>query len=128
MPSFVDNNLVRDEVVVYRAKIHWSIFLSPFIILIIPLITRLTAYLTTEMAVTSRRVIGKKGLIKRETLDLNHTRVESVVVNQGILGSIFNSGSIEVRGTGGSSFSFMGISSPMEFRRQALEQIDERNQ
>ncbi len=128
MPGYVDNNLVRDEVVVYRAKIHWSIFLNPFIIFIIPLITRLATYLTTEMAVTSRRVIGKQGLFKRETLDLNHTRVESVIVNQGILGSIFNSGTIEVRGTGGSSFSFIGISNPMEFRRHALEQIDERSQ
>jgi uncharacterized membrane protein YdbT with pleckstrin-like domain len=126
MPSYVDNNLVRDEEVVYRARISWSVLISLRMIFIIPIVFALITYLTTEMAVTSRRVIAKRGFIRRTALDLNHARVESVQINQGIFGRIFNSGTVVIRGTGGTNSSFPGISNPMEFRRQALDQIDSR--
>ena len=58
--------------------------------------------LTTELALTNRRIIAKSGLIRRNTIELKTNRVESLEVNQGILGRIFNFGSIVVKGVGGS--------------------------
>ena len=58
--------------------------------------------LTTELALTNRRIIAKSGLIRRNTIELKTNRVESLGVNQGILGRIFNFGSIVVKGVGGS--------------------------
>src|SRR5205085_6129586 len=57
---------------------------------------------TTELAVTDRRVIYKSGLFSRHTLEMNRSKVESVDVDQSILGRIFSFGTIIVRGTGGS--------------------------
>ena len=57
--------------------------------------------LTTELALTNRRIIAKSGLIRRNTIELKTNRVESLGVNQGILGRIFNFGSIVVKGVGG---------------------------
>jgi hypothetical protein len=40
---------------------------------------------TSEFAVTDRRVIIKVGLISRQTIEINMSKVESVEVRQGIL-------------------------------------------
>ena len=63
----------------------------------------LKRYLTTEFAVTSRRVIVKEGFIRRSTpSELNHNRVEGLAVDQGVFARIFNAGTIwVVMGTGG---------------------------
>jgi uncharacterized membrane protein YdbT with pleckstrin-like domain len=71
---------------------------------------------TTELAVTDRRVIYKSGLFARHTLEMNRSKVESVDVDQSILGRIFGFGTIIVRGTGGSLEPIRMISDPLTFR------------
>ena len=71
---------------------------------------------TTELAVTDRRVIYKAGLLARHTLEMNRSKVESVDVDQSILGRIFSFGTIVVRGTGGSLEPIRLISDPLTFR------------
>ena len=57
---------------------------------------------TTELAVTNRRVIYKRGFVRRHTIEMNMDKVESVDVDQSFWGRIFNYGTIVVHGTGGS--------------------------
>jgi uncharacterized membrane protein YdbT with pleckstrin-like domain len=57
----------------------------------------------TEFAVTSRRVISKRGFIWRKTEEMNMDKVETVDINQSILGRILNYGSIRITGTGGTN-------------------------
>jgi len=71
---------------------------------------------TTELAVTDRRVIYKSGVLARHTLEMNRGKVESVDVNQSVLGRILNFGTIIVRGTGGSLEPIRMISDPLVFR------------
>ncbi len=47
-----------------------------------------------ELAVTSKRVIAKFGFISRTTVELNHSKVESFNVDQGVLGRIFGFGTL----------------------------------
>jgi len=54
----------------------------------------------TEMVVTNRRVIYKRGFIRRHTAEMNMDKIESVTVTQSILGRMLNYGTIHVRGTG----------------------------
>jgi uncharacterized membrane protein YdbT with pleckstrin-like domain len=56
--------------------------------------------LTTEIAVTDKRVIYKTGFVQRHTNEMFLTRVESVLVDQSVLGRLLNFGSIHCRGTG----------------------------
>jgi hypothetical protein len=46
----------------------------------------------TEIAVTNRRVIYKKGLIRRQTNEMNMDKVESVQIDQSILGRMLDYG------------------------------------
>jgi uncharacterized membrane protein YdbT with pleckstrin-like domain len=71
---------------------------------------------TTELAVTDRRVIYKSGVFSRHTLEMNRSKVESVDVDQSILGRIFGFGTITVRGTGGSLEPIRMIGDPLVFR------------
>ena len=54
----------------------------------------------TEIAVTNRRVIYKKGLIRRRTNEMNMDKVESVQVDQSILGRMLDYGTVTILGTG----------------------------
>ncbi len=65
---------------------------------------------TTEIAVTDRRIIHKRGFITRHTEETNMDKVASVDVDQSILGRMLDYGSIVIHGTGG---------------RQAIERLDQ---
>jgi uncharacterized membrane protein YdbT with pleckstrin-like domain len=71
---------------------------------------------STEFAVTDQRVIYKTGLLGRHTLEMNRSKVESVDVDQSILGRLLNYGTIIVRGTGGSLEPIRQVAAPLTFR------------
>ncbi len=117
MGSYVESNLLKDERVVYEAKLHWIVFLSlraVFTLFIAPLIE----FLTSEFAITNKRIIIKIGFISRRTLEMNLGKVESIIVDQSILGRILGYGTINVIGTGGTKEPFADIRAPLDFRRQ----------
>jgi uncharacterized membrane protein YdbT with pleckstrin-like domain len=71
---------------------------------------------TTEIAVTNRRIIYKRGFIRRRTVEMNMDKVESVDVDQSIAGRLFGYGTVVVRGTGGGMEPLYKIDDPLEFR------------
>ncbi len=146
--GYVENNLLSGERVLVKAKMHWGVFLPGAVVTIIGFIITIgngeargignlilaggvlllgyewIVFVTTELAVTSNRVIAKLGVIKRDTLELNLTKVESLQVQQGIFGRLLDFGTVIVRGTGGTPTPIPSISKPLEFRRVALQAID----
>jgi uncharacterized membrane protein YdbT with pleckstrin-like domain len=71
---------------------------------------------TTELAVTDRRVIYKTGIFQRHSMEMNRSKVETVGVDQSILGRILGYGTVMVRGTGGSFEPIRFIGDPLSFR------------
>lgn len=141
-----------DERVLHVGKIHWFVFVSGtvmlliaiglfradleggmvqvfgvilFILAMINLINAFIFKISTELAITSKRVIAKVGFISRSTIELNHKKVESFIVDQSIFGRIFGFGTIVVCGTGGGRTPIPNIDNPLEFRRQAMKVADE---
>jgi uncharacterized membrane protein YdbT with pleckstrin-like domain len=55
----------------------------------------------TEMAVTNRRVIYKRGFISRMTAEMHMDKIVSVKIDQSILGRILDYGKVTIVGTGG---------------------------
>lgn len=76
-----------------------------------------------EFAVTNKRVIFKTGVMKRRSVELFLSKIESVNVDEGLWGRALNYGTIDVRGTGGTLEPFHKIAHAQEFRRQIQEQI-----
>lgn len=75
---------------------------------------------TTEIAVTTRRIIFKCGLIARDTIELNFNRVEGLDVRQTICGRLFNYGTVAVRGTGLGNQPMKYVAGPVELRNAAF--------
>src|SRR6478736_8370266 len=71
---------------------------------------------TTETDVTNLRVVHKTGFIKRQTFEMSLDKVESVDVNQSILGRILNYGDVTVLGVGEGGKTLDTIASPLAFR------------
>jgi uncharacterized membrane protein YdbT with pleckstrin-like domain len=78
----------------------------------------------TELAVTNRRVIAKFGLVRRSTVELNLSKVESIRVEQSVMGRIFGFGSIVVTGTGSTMEPIPYIAEPIRFRQAVQAATD----
>jgi uncharacterized membrane protein YdbT with pleckstrin-like domain len=71
---------------------------------------------TTETDVTNMRVVHKTGFIKRRTFEMALDKVESVDVNQSILGRILDYGDVTIQGVGEGKETITTIASPLRFR------------
>ena len=135
MASYVEDALVKDERIVHLGRLSlWSMWhlialgiitLPLFGLGLVFLIMAWVRYRTTELAITTRRVIVKHGFIRRRTIEININKVESIQVDQEIFGRIFNFGTLLIAGAGSPQAPIAGISSPMLFRKAFIEAQDE---
>ena len=71
---------------------------------------------TTETDVTNMRVVHKSGFIKRRTFEMALDKIESVDVNQSIMGRILNYGDVTIMGVGEGRETIRTIAAPLQFR------------
>ncbi|HJR16473.1 MAG TPA: zinc ribbon domain-containing protein [Gemmatimonadales bacterium] len=155
--SYLDDHLLGGERIVYRARLHWTIFLSSIVVVLLGIsawiflqaigeptyayaglglagIGLLIAvgpairYVTSEFAVTNKRVLGKVGFVERESDETLLSKVEAIAVDQGVIGRMLGFGTLTLTGTGGTQGAFRGIAEPLEFRRQIQSQIIEQEE
>lgn len=82
---------------------------------------------TTEVAVTTSRLVLKDGILSRNVDEMSVDRIESVHVIQSILGRILNFGTVMVRGMGIGEISLPPLADPVAFRN-ALERARQYNE
>ena len=144
--SYVQRVLQPGEQLRHVSSIHWIIYWPGVAVgllavvaywfsdmRLLPGIWRYTAYVlalvaivllfqqwlrwwVTEIAVTNRRVIYKKGLIRRQTNEMNMDKVESVQIDQSILGRMLDYGDVTILGTGEGFETLRTIAGPIELR------------
>lgn len=146
--GYVEKNLLKNETIIILQKPHWMIYRS--VVYSIAIFGALAYYSdaapvwiglgflfalpltiltvinrkSTELAITSKRIIVKTGLIGRSTTELNHNQIESLSINQSDLGRMFNYGTITFHGTGGVKTPVKDVDNPLEFRKQVLEMLE----
>jgi uncharacterized membrane protein YdbT with pleckstrin-like domain len=125
--SYVMHSLAPGEIVRYRARIHWIIWLragASLILLgiifvgIVIFVRDLILMTTTEVAITDRRLIKKTGWLSRRTSELELSSVEAVNLNQSVWARVLGCGKILVHGTGDDVWASPLISGPVHFRRE----------
>jgi len=114
----------------FSGEIHsWGVFII-FLILVEIVLVGVAALgpcinkKTAEFAVTNKRVLMKCGFINRRSVEIMLNKVESIAVNQGILGRVLDFGTIIVGGTGGTKDPFHNIAAPLEFRQKIQMEIE----
>jgi uncharacterized membrane protein YdbT with pleckstrin-like domain len=80
----------------------------------------LVIWATTEITVTTQRIVFKRGWIARDTIEINFNRIESLYVKQTILGRILNFGTVIVHGTGIGVQPMRDVTAPIELRNAAF--------
>jgi len=143
--GYVDENLTADEAIVYRTRLHWVIYVGPAVLLVLAIsqygsdvpaiggvfcalgvfwgLLAMLDMFSSEFAVTDKRLIFKTGVVSRKTIELMLQKVESIRVDQSLLGRAMGYGTITVVGTGGTRNPFSRIEAPLDFRRAAQAQI-----
>jgi uncharacterized membrane protein YdbT with pleckstrin-like domain len=148
--GYAERVLQPGETIVYRARLHWIIYLVGMLLILVAiglavaavalktetvriglllgalialflgLFHMFRAWLVaanTEIIVTSRRVIYKTGFISRNTVEMNLDKVESVLVQQGLLGRALNFGTVIIRGVGAGLEPVANIARPLDLHR-----------
>ncbi|WP_375207486.1 PH domain-containing protein [Hyphococcus sp.] len=124
--SYAKSSLGADEEILMIARFPWPYHLVAWSALLLLGIVgvgiliwalMMVHFATTETALTTRRIVYKKGLFTRETMELGVSTVEQIELHQGFWGRIFGFGVIEVSGTGDSEIRSHPMATPVKFRR-----------
>ena len=111
---------VTDTMLSVIQKLHPGIKLFSLIIFLLGVLKfaqMLVIKATTEIAITTTRLVYKRGLVARYVGEMNIDRIEGVSVLQSVMGRIFNFGQVVVRGMGVGELILPVISDPVKFRR-----------
>jgi uncharacterized membrane protein YdbT with pleckstrin-like domain len=120
MGNYVNNHLIKDESVAFETKLHWITLFTLRSLFTLSLAFWFDRWLS-EFVITNRRIIIKTGFIARNTFEMNLSKIESVNVDQSVMGRIFNFGSMTIIGSGGTRETFHKISKPLKFRKAFQE-------
>ncbi len=133
--DYIRTSLVEGERLVYVARFHW-IFTASGVLAVVFLswaagfglsifIGRILQRLSTEVAITDRRVLLKRGLVARNINEINIDRIEGCYVRQSIMGRLLNFGFVVIRGTGVGEIDLpIMLNAPTEFRKALDEARD----
>lgn len=148
--SYAAKVLQPGETIVYRARLHWIVYLSGIVLVFAAVILALAAVVlqgegvrlglmlaalialflgllqmlrawfvvaNTEIIVTSRRLIYKTGFLARNTVEMNLDKVESVLVEQRVIGRMLDYGRVCVRGVGAGLEPIDRVAAPLQLHR-----------
>jgi len=149
--GYVERHLLEGERVVYKTRLHWILFLRPALVIIAGIalavvlrpvqdppwiwligagvvvigaawaLVHYVELMTSEFAVTTSRLILKVGLISRYTTELLLSKVESIGIQQGLIGRMLGFGDLIVTGTGGAREVFRRVRDPIGFRNRVQQ-------
>ena len=152
--SYIQKNIMANERVIYTTKLNWTLYIKSFVLILIGLtlfvdsshsvnnylvslasiilflagiFSAVITYIkikTFEFAVTNKRVLIKHGILRTQSFEIMLNKVEAIYVEQNIIERIVNSGTIIIKGTGGSQNPLRNVDNPFQFRIAVNEQIE----
>lgn len=150
--GYIEENLLPNEQIVYKAKAHPAavmisksltilmIFAPIFLfyagelafaalalIICVPIawagLSDAITRTTMQLGVTDQRVIMRAGFLQKKSFEIPLSKVEGISVEQGLLDRIVGAGYITIIGVGGSHNFTPPIDNPKQFRMIVQEQI-----
>ncbi len=131
--SYVSLTLAPREVILARGQFHWTysfiswawLLLAGWLLIgVAVFFSRQMRKWTTELVVTNRRFIYKRGFISRRTDEFNAARIHAITLEQSLLGRVLGYGTLNIRGEDIGDFGLPAISKPIEFRKALIESLD----
>ncbi len=126
--SYIEKTLSDDEQIIYQAKYHWLYTATAiFALLVLGLVVGIGLIIflymmmnkwTTEIAITNKRLVYKRGWISRKTDEIGLSKLEEINFDQSVLGRIFGYGNVVAHGTGSGTLTLPTIDNPLQFRKE----------
>lgn len=126
--GYIQESLSNGEEIKDLFQLHWfsKIPMVLWMVLAIPtlgitLLLVLWEWLklrSIEQGVTNKRVIYKKGIISRQSEEMKISSIETVEIEQGIMGRLFGFGTVKISGRGISDLIFKNVDDPMDVKRK----------
>ena len=125
--AYIDESLSAGEEIAGLFEQHWVVRIPMvlWLLLVITFPLAIYEYLRvrhTELGVTNKRVISKTGIFSRKSEEMKLTSIETVEIDQSILGRMLGYGNIKVSGRGSSDVLFRNVDDPMGVKR-AIESV-----
>jgi uncharacterized membrane protein YdbT with pleckstrin-like domain len=139
LTNYIRTVLESDERVLHRGFLHWIIYAPAmfllgasvpllavaigFVLMPLALISWLSScvtQLTTEIAVTNQRVIVKRGLIRPSTVEMNVDQIDSIMVEQSVIGRLLDFGTVTVNGAKRGIEPISRVAAPLILRKAVL--------
>ncbi len=130
MASYVEGTLIAGEKILHQGRVSWwsvwHLLLFGVLLLVVGIgigffIWAWIRVKSTELAITNKRVIAKFGFVSRNTVEIAIPKVESIQVQQSMMGRMLDYGTLVISGTGTSHAPIPSIADPLAFRRAFLE-------
>lgn len=131
---YIEESLSKGEQIYQIFPHHWMVkvviaihFIFGVItagIWLIPAIYIWLSWRFTEQGVTNKRVIFKHGIISRKTDEMRLTSIESIIINQSVLGRILGYGTVVITGRGAGDVVLQWMTDPMRVKRE-IESADQ---
>lgn len=124
--SYIDRRLADNETIMYRGRFHWLehayawaslVFLGIFLIGIFLFIRQMIKLKTTNFAITSERVITKRGFLKARVDQMSLDGVEGGKVRQSMVGRLLGYGIVIIEGRGDMELPLPKMADPAGFLR-----------
>lgn len=142
--SYLQDSLAPGEVIVARFKLHWSMWLRLWIVIVLGIIA-VAAFVfaqlqwaalaaaviailisgfewlrlaSIEQGVTNRRVVRKTGILSRNTTELRLASIETVDLKQSGWGRMLGFGDVEITGRGETAMFLQRIADPVVVKRE----------
>ena len=135
------------ERTIYETRLHWAVFCRPIVWLVLALVLGTVPVLrvffiavalvdfagrwmmrsNTQFKLTTRRLTLSTGTLRKRSLELVLPKVESITVNEPLLGRMLGYGTVVVGGTGGTKEAFPLVPSPQQLRDRVQEQLAAQN-
>ena len=141
---FMEKNLLVNERIVFSTKLNWTLYVKSSIVILIGLLVLLDGLFglivvfigilsavvtyfkikTFEFAVTNKRILIKYGILRTRSFEIMLNKVEAIYIERNIIEKLVNSGTMIIKGTGGSQNLLRNVDNPFQFRIALNEQIE----
>lgn len=147
--TILEKDLLPDEQIIFRTKKSYIIFFMPvvwvcaaigFLIIPNPIVHKVAVaplviavitgfnqwldYISSEFAVTNKRVIMREGFFFRHRNETRITAIANVSVDQSLLAQFLNYGTVFIHAFGGDKDPFDDMDKPNDFQKQLQIQQD----
>jgi uncharacterized membrane protein YdbT with pleckstrin-like domain len=106
---------------------HAALAIVSLVVIPLALVIVLVAVIrvrSVQLVITNKKVLGKRGVFSRQTIDIPLQKVESIKVDQSVAGRLFGYGDVQIAGTGGDRILLPFIADAMGFKKVVMASLD----